>query len=372
MIIRFLIEKEFKQMMRHIILPVVFVLLPFGMINIIPRAATQEVKDLKVTVIDNDRSTLSSRLIHKLSASSYFTLVNILPTFGQAMGDMEAGDADFILEIEPDFERDLIVEGRAQVMISANAVNSVKAGLGSSYLSQIIAGYSEELKEENSFQQSVAGYSGFDVSCRYLYNSDLDYQAFMVPGLIAMLLILIVGFLPALNIVGEKEKGTIDQINVTPVGRFDFIFSKLVPYWCVGLFILTYSMFLAWKIYDLSPAGNIWLIYLFSSLFILLVSCLGLIVSNYSDTTQQAALVMFFFLVIFILMSGLLTPVAGMPEWAKVITRINPLRYFIETMRMLYLKGSSFADLMSHFRALVIYTVVVWGWAIFSYRKTSD
>lgn len=371
MVIRFLIEKEFKQMMRNIILPIVFVLLPIGMINVMPRAATQEVKDLKISVIDNDRSTLSSRLIQKMSASSYFTLTNERTSFNGAVGDMKAGDADFIVEIEPDFERNLIAEGTGSVMISANAVNGVKAGLGSSYLSQIIIDYSNELRQESGIQMSTGKSSGYDVLPRYLFNTELDYKAFMIPGLIAMLLILIVGFLPALNIVGEKEKGTIEQINVTPVGRFDFILSKLVPYWCVGLFILTYSMLLAWKIYGLVPAGDIWLIYLFSTLFILVVSCLGLIVSNYSETTQQASLVMFFFLVIFILVSGLLTPVAGMPEWAKAITQINPLRYFIETMRTLYLKGSSFADLILYFRALLIYTVIVWGWAILSYKKNS-
>lgn len=372
MVIRFLIEKEFKQMMRNVILPVVFVMLPLGMINVIPRAATQEVKNLEISIIDNDRSTLSSRLIQKLSASTYFTLTHIPATFNEAIAHMEAGDADFILEIKPDFERELITGGKTQVMISANAVNGVKAGLGSSYLAQIVADYTDELKAENGVLSAGGTGSGLHISPRYLFNPELDYQAFMVPGLIAMLLILTVGFLPALNIVSEKEKGTIEQINVTPVGRFDFIFSKLIPYWCVGLLILTYAMFLGWKIYGLVPVGNLGLIYLFATLFILVVSCLGLIVSNYSETTQQASLIMFFFLVIFILMSGLLTPIAGMPEWAQAITRINPLRYFIEAMRMLYLKGSSFTDLIFHFLALIAYMLVVWGWAIFSYRKTSN
>lgn len=371
MIIRFLIEKEFKQMMRNIILPVVFILLPLGMINVMPRAATQEVKDLKISVVDNDHSTLSSRLIQKLSASAYFTLNSIKPSYDEASGDMEEGSADFIIEIEPGFERNLIKEGVSHVMISANAVNGVKAGLGSSYLAQIIADYSAELRNENGLSPESTHVAGFNVEPRYLFNISLDYKEFMIPGLMAMLLILIVGFLPALNIVSEKEKGTIEQINVTPVGRFEFIFSKLIPYWCVGLFILVYAMLLAWGIYGFAPAGSIGLVFLFSTLFILVVSCLGLIVSNYSDTTQQAALVMFFFLVIFILMSGLLTPIAGMPEWAKAITTVNPLRYFIEAMRMLYLKGSSLTELMPQLRALSIYTVIVWALAIYSYRKNN-
>lgn len=358
-------------MMRNAILPVVFVLLPIGMITVMPRAATQEVKDLKIIVVDNDRSSWSERLTHKMSASHYFTLTATASSYNKALHSMEAGRADFIIEIEPDFERNLIREGNSHIMISANAVNGVKAGLGSSYLAQIIAGYSAELREENGYSSGNTTLQGFDVVPRYLFNGTLDYRAFMVPALMAMLLILTMGFLPALNIVGEKEKGTIEQMNVTPVGRFEFILSKLIPYWCVGLVLLAYAMLLAFLVYGQVPAGNIAVIFLFASLFILVVSSLGLIVSNYSDTTQQAALVMFFFLVIFILMSGLLTPIAGMPSWAKAITTVNPLRYFIEVMRALYLKGSSLTDLLPHFFALATYAVVTWSLAIWSYRKNN-
>lgn len=358
-------------MLRNIILPIVFILLPIGMINVMPRAATQEVKNLKIGVIDNDHSTWSARLIQKLSASSYFTLTTVASSYNQGLQAMEKGDVDFIIEIEPDFERKLIRDGICQVMISANAVNGVKAGLGTSYLSQIIVDYSAGLREEMGLGTSTVKMARFGIEPRYMFNAELDYKAFMVPGLMAMLLILIVGFLPALNIVGEKEKGTIEQINVTPVGRIEFILSKLIPYWCVGLFILGYAMLLARGIYGQVPVGSLVVIFLFATLFILVVSCLGLIVSNYSDTTQQAALVMFFFLVIFILLSGLITPVACMPEWAKAITRVNPLRYFIEVMRALYLKGSTLHDLRGQFFALTAYAAVVWIFAIVSYKKNS-
>lgn len=368
MVIRFLIEKEFKQMMRNIILPAVFILFPLLMMNMVPRAATQEVKNLKIGVVDNDHSTLSTRLMQKISASTYFHLSDVSASFGKAFQRMEAGDVDFIIEIEPDFERNLIAEGNARIQISANGVNGVKAGLGSAYLSQIVTDYASEIKEEYGGETARMG---FGIAPRYLFNTTLDYKAFMIPGLMAMLLILVVGFLPALNIVGEKEKGTIEQINVTPVGKFDFIFSKLIPYWCVGLFMLTYAMLLAWGIYGQVPAGNIGLIYLFATVFILLVSSLGLIVSNYSDTTQQAAFIMFFFLVIFILMSGLITPIASMPDWTKAITNINPLRFFLEAIRALYMKGSPFLHLLPQFCALCAYAAILWIWAIASYKKNS-
>ena len=371
MVIRFLIEKEFKQMMRNVTLPVVFILLPIYMVLVMPRAATQELKDLKVGVIDNDHSTWSVRLTQKLAASSFFRLTHVSSSYRQGMEAMERAQVDFIVEIEPGFERQLVREGVGRVMVSVNAVDGVQAGLGSSYLSQIIVDYAASLREELGLETGSMRTYRVEVAPRYMFNPSLDYMDFMVPGLMAMLLVLLVGFLPALNIVGEKEKGTIEQINVTPIGRFEFIFSKLIPYWCVGLFILAYSMLLARVFNGQVPSGSIAVIFLFATLFILVVSCLGLIVSNYSDTIQQAALVMFFFLVIFILLSGLLTPVASMPEWAKALTRLNPLRYFIEVMRSLYLKGSTLSDLSGHFLALSAYAVVVWTIAIVSYKKNS-
>lgn len=371
MVIRFLLEKEFKQMMRNIVLPIVFILLPLGILNMAPRAATQEVKNMKISVIDNDHSSWSRRLVQKLSASQYFHLSDLSFSYPQAMESVESGNADFIIEIEPYFERNLVKEGTSQVMISANAVNGVKAGLGSSYLAQIIADYSAQLREESGLPTANIHMAHFDVEPRYLFNTTLDYKLFMIPALMAMLLILLVGFLPALNIVGEKEKGTIEQINVTPIGKFDFILSKLIPYWFVGLVVLGYAMILAFLIYGQVPAGNIGVIFLFATIFILVVSSMGLIVSNYSDTTQQAALVMFFFLVIFILLSGLITPISSMPVWAKVFTYINPLRYFIEAMRTLYLKGSGLHDLIPHCCALSGYAIVMWWWAIRSYSKNN-
>lgn len=358
-------------MMRNIILPIVFILLPLAITNMMPRAATQEVKNLNISVVDNDHSTWSRRMVEKLAASQYFHLTNVAHSYPQALESIDAGEADFIVEIEPQFERNLVKEGISQVMISANAVNGVKAGLGSSYLAQIIADYSAQLREEAGLTASTTQMAHFDVVPRYLFNTTLDYKLFMIPGLFAMLLTLLVGFLPALNIVGEKEKGTIEQINVTPIGKFDFIFSKLIPYWVVGLLVLTYSMILARLIYGQVPVGNIGVIFFFATLYILVISSMGLVVSNYSDTTQQAALIMFFFLVIFILLSGLITPISSMPMWARIITYVNPLRYFIEALRMLYLKGSTLHDLLPYCYALATYAAVMWTWAIGSYKKNN-
>ncbi len=197
----------------------------------------------------------------------------------------------------------------------------------------------------------------------------MDYKMFMIPALMVIVLILMGGFLPALNIVGEKEKGTIEQINISPVPRLTFIAAKLIPYWIIGFVVLTVTMLVGKLVYGLWPAGGIWTIYLFSLLFICTVSGFGLVVSNYASTMQQATFICFFFVLIFMLMSGLLTPLRSMPQWAQYLTIINPPRYFIEMMRTVYLKGGSLPDLWPQFFALLAFALFFSTWAILSYRK---
>ena len=193
----------------------------------------------------------------------------------------------------------------------------------------------------------------------------------MIPSLMDMILTLICAFLPALNIVSEKEVGTIEQINVTPVPKFIFILAKLLPYWLIGFVVLTVCFILAWLIYGIVPVGHFLLIYFFAVLFVLVMSGFGLVISNYSATMQQSMFVMWFCLLVVILMSGLFTPISSMPEWAQLITRLNPLRYFMEVMRMVYLKGSGFFDLLPQFGVLLFFAVVFNSWAVISYRKNN-
>ena len=363
----YLLAKEFKQMFRNRILPVVFILVPFAMMNMVPRIATQEVKNLNLAIIDNDHSSLSSRLTHKLAASTYFNLYAMAPNYEKAYSMFQSGHIDFIVTIEPDFERNIYRTGGARVMTTVNAINGMKGGLGNAYLTQTIMQYARELSSESGKQLTPPVH----IEPRYLYNETLDYKPYMIPALIAMTLILLVGFLPALNIVGEKERGTIEQINVTPVSRMEFILSKMIPYWVIGLFIVLLSMLLAWKIHGVLPKGTVWTVLAFDSVYILVISSFGLIISNYSDNMRQAAMVMFFFVVIFVLSSGLISPITSMPIWAQELTRLNPIRYIITAMREIYLKGSTFTQLLSQFIPLCIYALVVGVWAIASFRKNN-
>lgn len=374
--LKFLIEKEFKQLLRNSFLPRLIIGYPCMVMIIMPWAANMEIKNISVNVVDNDHSVVSQRLIHKIDASSYFRLNNLSPTYNSALRDVESGDADVILEIPRHFEKKLENGEASHVLLAANAVNGNKGGLASSYMTATLADYNAQLHAENpssgivqeaasSVQPSVS------VSEKNLYNPHLNYKLFMVPALMVMLVTVICGFLPALNIVSEKEVGTIEQMNVTPVGKFKFILAKLIPFWVVGFVVLTLSFGLAWLIYGILPVGSLGIIYLLSALFVLVMSGFGLVISNHSATMQQAMFVMFFFMIILLLMSGLFTPVMSMPQWAQIITILNPLKYFVDIMRMVYLKGSGLTDLSLQIGALLAFATLFNFWAVKSYRKSA-
>lgn len=374
--LKFLIEKEFKQLLRNSFLPRLIIGYPCMVMIIMPWATNMEIKNISVNVVDNDHSVVSQRLIHKIDASSYFRLNNLSPTYNSALRDIESGDADVILEIPRHFEKKLENGEASHVLLAANAVNGSKGGLASSYMTATLADYNAQLHVENpssgivqeaasSVQPSVS------VSEKNLYNPHLNYKLFMVPALMVMLVTVICGFLPALNIVSEKEVGTIEQMNVTPVGKFKFILAKLIPFWVVGFVVLTLSFGLAWLIYGILPVGSLGIIYLLSALFVLVMSGFGLVISNHSATMQQAMFVMFFFMIILLLMSGLFTPVMSMPRWAQIITILNPLKYFVDIMRMVYLKGSGLTDLSLQIGALLAFATLFNFWAVKSYRKSA-
>lgn len=374
--LKFLIEKEFKQLLRNSFLPRLIIGYPCMVMIIMPWAANMEIKNISVNVVDNDHSVVSQRLIHKIDASSYFRLNNLSPTYNSALRDVESGDADVILEIPRHFEKKLENGEASHVLLAANAVNGSKGGLASSYMTATLADYNAQLHVENpssgivqeaasSVQPSVS------VSEKNLYNPHLNYKLFMVPALMVMLVTVICGFLPALNIVSEKEVGTIEQMNVTPVGKFKFILAKLIPFWVVGFVVLTLSFGFAWLIYGILPVGSLGIIYLLSALFVLVMSGFGLVISNHSATMQQAMFVMFFFMIILLLMSGLFTPVMSMPRWAQIITILNPLKYFVDIMRMVYLKGSGLTDLSLQIGALLAFATLFNFWAVKSYRKSA-
>ncbi len=408
--IKFLIEKEFKQLLRNSFLPRMILVFPCMIMILMPWAADLEIKNINLNIVDNDHSVISRRLVDKIEASTYFHMTGLSGSYNEGLKAVEEGDADIVLEIPRDFEKNWVNGKSPRVLIAANAVNGTKGGLGSSYLASIISGFTKELQTDrpaaasssvtvsasaanstpsstvdlpvsselsgsasinSNPTSSVAAIPQIKVLTQNLFNPNLNYKMFMIPALMVQLLTLLCGFLPALNVVSEKEAGTIEQINVTPVSKFSFILAKLIPYWTVGFIVLTLCFGLAWLLYGILPAGHFLIIYFYCIIFVLAISGFGLVISNNSSTMQQAMFVMWFFMLVLMLMSGLFTPIHSMPGWAQFITLVNPMRYLMEVMRAVYLRGSGIGELWTQLAALSSFALLFNIWAVRSYKKSS-
>ncbi|MDP3452838.1 MAG: ABC transporter permease [Bacteroidales bacterium] len=368
----YLLEKEFKQIARNRFLPKLILVYPVIMMILMPWAANLDVKSIRVAIIDSDRSSYSRTLAEKVSGSDYFEEALYADSYEMAIKSIEKGESDIIMEIPHGFEKKLMNGESREIFIASNAVDGLRGSIAASYLGSVVNEFSASLLKQNAIQKGV-DYSkpqGLQIISNVKYNPTMDYKLFMVPALMVIIITIIGGFLPALNIVSEKEAGTIEQINVTPVSKFKFIFSKLIPYWIIGFVILTNTLILAKVLYGIVPQGSILEFYLLSFLFLTVVSGFGLLISTHSATMQQAMFVMFFFLLIMILMSGLFTPVSSMPNWAQLIAALNPMKYFTDIMRMLFLKGSGIADLSKQIIILLGFAFVLNLCAIVSYNKT--
>ena len=348
--LKYLLQKEFLQIRRNSFMPKIIFIFPIMVMCVMPWVMNQEVKNIRVDVVDTDRTMQSQQLVHQIEASNYFIFNGQKATYQEAMKDIETSKADIILEIRDD-----------QYLIAANAVNGTKGSIGSAYLSQIVTAH---VMPNVSAIQSKA-------NTLLLYNKGQNYKVFMIPALMGILMMMLCGFLPALNIVGEKEKGTIEQINVTPVSKWSFILAKLIPYWIIGLVVLTLCLVLSWLVYGITCQGPLLLVYLLAILLALFFSSFGLIVSNYSDTMQQAMFVMWFFVVCLMLLSGLFTPARSMPDWAYLTTYVNPMHYFVDAIRTVFVRGGTFQSIAHQVLALAAIAFIMAIWAVKSYKKNS-
>jgi ABC-2 type transport system permease protein len=365
----FLVQKEVLQILRNrAILPMIF-LMPVVQLLVLANAATFEIRNINVHLIDHDGSQASVQLAGKIEASPNFQIVSTDPDVNVANDGLKHDLVDLIVEIPPDFERNLLRHGETALHLNINAINGVKAGVALNYANAIILDFNQGLRAKFGAVATPMTPGQVDITSSNWFNPSMNYKTFMVPGILVMLVTMIGMFLTGMNIVREKEIGTIEQMNVTPLRKFEFIIGKLLPFWLLGLFELAAGLGIGVLAFNIPIVGNPLLVFLFAMVFLFVVMGIGLFISTLTDTQQQALFLSWFFMAIFTLMSGLFTPIESMPEWAQRITDFNPVAYFVRVNRTVLLKGAGWDEIKMSFMILGIYAVIINSLAVWNYRK---
>ncbi|KZK74515.1 MAG: ABC transporter permease [Pelodictyon luteolum] len=370
--IGYLLQKEFLQIFRNRgMLPIIF-LMPFIQLVILSNAATFDVKNVAFHLQDLDRTSLSRAFREQFTGSGWFLLTGESFAEGEAINQLVAGKADLVLVIPRDFEKELMSGAESRVQLVINAEDGFSAGVIQAYSNEIVQAFNRTLPAVLPGMQSGPAVREIVVKSSAWYNPELRYSDYMVPGILVILVTMVGLFLSGMNIVREKEIGTIDQINVTPLKRYQFITGKLLPFWIIGLGELTLGLLIARIGFDVPMLGSYPLIYLVAALYMLVVLGMGLLISTLTDSQQQAMFIAWFFMVIFTLMSGLFTSIESMPHWAQNMTMANPVRHFVDIMRRVMLKGAGIRDIALPLSILTADAALMLALALNRYRKVSN
>jgi ABC-2 type transport system permease protein len=378
-VLRFLLRKEFLQIRRDRAMLRMLVAVPVVQLLVLSSAATFEIRRSRMYLVDEDHSSVSRGLVQRMVASGRFELAGASASPGVADERMLDREVTTILRIPADFERDLVRTGHATVQLVFNAEDGAAAGVLRSYASRILAAYGAELGRElrptfrtvGDRAPPAPGVARIDLQTRGWYNPELNYTHYMVPGILVVLVTMIATAIGAMNIVREKEIGTLEQMNVTPVTRAQFIASKLLPFWLIALVDLGVGLLLARLVFGIPMRGSLLLVFGAAVIYLAAALGIGLWVSTVAETQQQAMFLSFAINMVYLLMSGLFTPVQSMPQWAQWVAEASPVKHFIVIMRSVLVKGAGLADIRVPLLVLTAYGVVVLALAVRQYSKTT-
>jgi ABC-2 type transport system permease protein len=328
---------------------------PVVQLTVLGYAATTDVRNVPMVIVDSDRSTDSQDLISRFSGSGIFELVDVLSSSRDIDRYLESGKAWMALSIPADFSESLAAGRTAALQVVADGSDASSTNIAVGYATNLLAGYAEGLVGRG-------GGTGIEPRVRIWFNPTLESRYFMLPGIFALLLLVVTSNLSSMAIVRERENGTLEQLNVTPLGRLELLLGKLIPYGIIGLIdvVIVLVVILFW--FEVPMRGSFWLLFGMSLIYLMTTLGLGLFVSTISHTQQQAMMTStFFFLIPMLYLSGFIFPIENMPAAIQPLTYLIPLRYFVVILRGIFLKGVGLETLWP--QALALFA---WGAAILS------
>ncbi len=369
--IYYLIRKEFIQIFRDKFLGKAIFGVPIVQMLLLVPAVTFEIKKIELCIIDRDMTAESRKLVTQLEGSTFFKVSHSTFSEQEANDLLYKDKCDLVLHIPTDFGKETAKGNPGRILVSANAINAANAQLSWAYLNGVIRDYNLNSIAEKTGSSAFAPMPQIQVSNRHWYNEQLNYKYYMLPGVLGIL-VLAIGFVFAgLNLVKEKESGTIEQINVTPIKKVQFIIAKMVPFLIIGLIDVAVGLIIGKLTFNIPFEGSIALLFLSSAIFLVAVLGLALFFSTFSGTQQQFMFTAFFFIIIFVLMSGIFTPLESMPIWAQKFNLVNPAAYVMRINRMVMLKGSAFTDVSREIYSLIAIAIAFTALAVNRYRKTA-
>ncbi len=353
-----LMRKELLELKQDPRLFGIVIIAPILQLTVLGYAATTDVKDVPIVVVDTDRSASSRALIHRFEASDNFKIVDMPGSTNEIDDYLDRGEAWMALTIPPDYGRKVESGRPTTLQIVADGTDSNSTGVAMGYAQTVIAGYVQDLVAAAAPGQPPGGLVRPEI--RIWFNPRLISRDFMIPGIVALLLLVVTTNLSAMAIVREKEIGTLEQLNVTPIARWELILGKMLPYAIIGIIDVVLVLIVAIYWFEVPMRGSIPLLFGMCLIYLLSTLGLGLFVSTISSTQQQAMMTtIFFFLMPMIYLSGFIFPIENMPEWIQPLTYLIPLRYFLVILRGIFLKGVGLEILWPQALALL-----AWGLAV--------
>ena len=333
-----LMKKEILELRKDPRLFGIVILAPIIQLNVLGYAATTDVKDIPIAIVDADRSTASRDLVHRFEASANFKIVAMPGSTSEIDSFLDRGEAWMVISIPADYGRKVGSARETTIQIVADGTDSNSTGVAMGYAQALIGGYVQDLTKAAAPGLPVAGLVQPEI--QIWFNPRLESRDFMIPGIVALLLLVITTNLSAMAIVREKEIGTLEQLNVTPLARWELITGKLLPYGFIGIIDVVLVLIVAIYWFQVPMRGSIPLLFGMCVIYLLCTLGLGLFVSTISQTQQQAMMTtIFFFLTPMIYLSGFIFPIENMPGWIQPFTYLIPLRYFLVIVRGIFQKG---------------------------------
>ena len=374
--LRFLVWKEFLELRKDPKLFGVVVIAPIIQLTMLGYAATTDVRDVPVVVADGDRSPSSRELVARFEGSRNFSIVGVVASTPEVEPYLQLGTAWLALSIPPGYGADVTggVPVTVQLIADGSDSNSTTVALG--YATSVIGGYAQEIVDSRMAVRSSSALTaapapgGIEPRIRIWFNPQLESRHFMIPGVLALVLLVVTANLASMAIVREKELGTLEQLNVTPLRRWELIVGKLLPYGTIAMIdvVLVVAVAVFW--FEVPLRGSFPLLLGMSLLYVLCTLALGLFISTISETQQQAMMTAtFFFLTPMIYLSGFIFPIENMPAVIQVFTYLIPLRYFLIIVRGIFLKGIGLNLLWPQAAALAAWGLIVLSLAVSRSRK---